>query len=401
MNSYFASVEQQANPFYRGHPLGVCATLTSHGCIIASSREAKKVGIKTGCRVDEALRLYPDVILVEVDPAKYRTVTEHIFSICKEYTSDIELYSIDEGFLDFTGLQNSFEDVAAIGYEIKQRIKAEVGEWLDCSMGVSYTRWLAKFGGDTAPKGGLVIITPENLRDYLTGRELTEAWGIAEATAARLHALGIKTLDELARYPVMNLMEVFGIRGYELWADIHGIEMASVQTDRQPKSIGHSHVLRKRTRDINFHKSVVMRLAERTGRRLRELGLEGHGIFAHASLEQRGRIGGSKKIHEAITTTRQIYNYVWNMLSPGVMKDTATFYALGLFKLQPLSNQLSLFVKPKPDRLSRALDEINSRYGEEVIAQGELALLDHYHAPDRIGFRKTTGLNVKSPLFEE
>ncbi|MFA5031236.1 MAG: DNA polymerase IV, partial [Patescibacteria group bacterium] len=83
MNSYFASVEQQANPFYRGRPLGVCATLTNHGCIIASSREAKKVGIKTGCRVDEALRLYPDVILVEVDPPKYRTVTERIFSICK------------------------------------------------------------------------------------------------------------------------------------------------------------------------------------------------------------------------------------------------------------------------------------------------------------------------------
>jgi nucleotidyltransferase/DNA polymerase involved in DNA repair len=261
-------------------------------------------------------------------------------------------------------------------------------------MGVSFTRWLAKFGGDTAPKAGLVILSRENLFNYLKGRALTEAWGIGEPTAERLQALGITTLDALARYPVMNLKEVMGIRGYELWANVNGIEMRGLERERTPKSIGHSHVLRKRTRDINFHKSVIMRLCERTGRRLRDLGLEGHGVFAHASLEKRGGIGGSKKVFEPITSTRNIYTYVWNMLKDGVTHDTATFYALGLFRLRPISKQLSLFIKPKPEQLIRALDEINSRYGEEVIAQGELATLDKYHAPDRIGFRKTVGLDV-------
>ncbi|MFA5030883.1 MAG: hypothetical protein WC495_04825, partial [Patescibacteria group bacterium] len=352
------------------------------------------VGIKTGCRVDEALRLYPDVILVEVDPPKYRTVTERIFSICKEYTSDIELYSIDEGFLDFTGLVPSLDEATRIGYTIKKRIKSEVGEWLDCSMGVSFTRWLAKFGGDTAPKAGLVIINRDNLFQYIKGRDLEDAWGIAGATAARLNALGIRTLDELARYPVVNLMEVLGIRGYELWANVNGIEMHGLERERTPKSVGHSHVLRRRTRDINFHKSIVMRLCERTGRRLRDLGLEAWGVYAHASLEKRGGIGGSKKINEPLTSTRTIYSYVWNILKDGVEKDIATFYSLGLFRLRPKTNQLSLFTKPKPERLIQALDEINNRYGEEVIAQGELAKLDKYHAPDRIGFRKTIGLDV-------
>lgn len=137
-----------------------------------------------------------------------------------------------------------------------------------------------------------------------------------------------------------------------------------------------------------------MRLAERTGRRLRDLGLEAWGIYAHASLELRGSVGGSKKVHEPIRSTRKIYSYVWQMIEEGVRKDRATWYALGLFKLRPESNQLSLFEKPKPEALVRALDQINNRYGEEMIAQGELSLLDKYHAPDRIGFRKTIGIDA-------
>ena len=394
MNSYFASVEQQANPFYRGKPLGVCATLTSHGCIIASSKEAKLVGIKTGCRSDEARMLYPDVILVEVDPSKYRSTTERIMAICREYTSDIELYSIDEAFLDFTGLYKTFDEVNAIAQIIRQRITSEVGEWLTCSMGIAPTRWLAKFASDTAPKSGTVILTRENLRHYLQGRDLEEAWGIAGATASRLNALGITTLDQLARYPVMNLLEVMGIRGYELWANVNAVEMHGLETARTPKSIGHSHVLHKRTRDIGFHKSLVMRLAERTGRRLRALGLEAHGIYAHTSIDRYGEIGGSKKTTETIKTTARIYTLCWRMLEEGTRKGIPTFYALGLFRLQPLSHQLSLFNKPKSEKLLRALDEINNRYGEEVITQGEIATLEKHHAPDRIGFRKTIGLDV-------
>jgi len=394
MNSYFASVEQQANPHYRGRPLGVCATLTPHGCIIASSKEAKKVGIKTGCRVDEARTLYPSVILVEVDPPKYRSCTERIVAICRDYTDSIELYSIDEAFLDLSGYVSDFGEAARIGKIIQTRIKEEVGEWLLCSMGIAPTRWLAKFASDTADKGSVLILDKESLRRHIKGRDVQEAWGIAEATAARLGALGITTLDQLAQYPVMNLMRAFGVHGYYLWANINGVELSGLEKRTLPKSVGHSHVLRKRTRDINFHKAIVMRLCERTGRRLRDLGLEAHGFYAHASLEKFGSIGGSKRVYEPITTTRAIYHYTWNMVRNGVERDQATFYALGLFRLRPQSNQLSLFNKPKPERLIKALDVINNKYGEEIIAQGELAKLDKYHAPDRIGFRKTVGLDI-------
>ncbi|MEK7639619.1 MAG: DNA polymerase IV [Patescibacteria group bacterium] len=393
MNSYFASVEQQANPFLRGKPLAVLATMTSQGCALASSKEAKAFGVKTGIRADEARQLCPDITFVEVDPPKYRSTTKRIFSILTQYSETIEPYSIDEAFLDLTGLVPSLEAGAQLGYEIKQRIKDEIGEWLTCSMGLASTRWLAKFGGDTASKGGLVILHRENIVAYLKGRDLQEAWGIAGATAAHLNRLGITTLDELQAASPVNLMASFGIRGYELWANVNAVELGGLAQPRQPKSIGHSHVLRVRTRDPRFHKALVMRLCERAGRRLRDLGLEAQGVYAHVSLVPAGGLGGSKKVYYPIHTTRQLFQQVWAMLGNGLRQGTPSFYALGVFRLRPVSGQLSLLEKRKPAALARAIDRINNRYGEETIVEGELMRLDDYHAPERIGFRKTVDVD--------
>lgn len=152
MNSYFASVEQQANPLLRGKPVGVVATMTPNGCIIASSTEAKAKGIKTGFRVRDARAIDPNIILIPNDAAKYRTVTGGIMKILTSYTEDIELYSIDEAFLDLTGFVHSFNEAAKLSEEIRRRIMQEVGEWLKCSIGIAPTRWLAKFGSDVARK---------------------------------------------------------------------------------------------------------------------------------------------------------------------------------------------------------------------------------------------------------
>lgn len=396
MNSYFASVEQQANPFLRGKPVAVLATMTSQGCALASSKEAKAFGVKTGVRAEEARRLCPNITFVEVDPPKYRSTTKRIFSILTQYSETIEPYSIDEAFLDLTGLVPSLEAGAQLGYEIKQRIKDEVGEWLTCSMGVATTRWLAKFGGDTAPKGGLVILHRGNIAAYLKGRDLQQAWGIAGATAAHLNQLGIRTLDELQAASPVNLMESLGIRGYELWANVNAVELGGLAQLRQPKSIGHSHVLRVRNRDPRFHKALVMRLCERAGRRLRDLGLEAHGVYAHVSLEPSGGLGGSKKVYHPIHTTRQLFQQVWAMLGGGVQRGTPSFYALGMFRLHPVSGQLSLLEKRKPAALAQAIDRINNRYGEETIVEGELMRLDAYHAPERIGFRKSVDVDSSS-----
>src|SRR3989344_7069857 len=125
MNSYFASVEQQANPHLRGRPVGVCEHLG--GIIIAPSVEAKRLGIKLGTTVWDALAICPWIVLLATDPSKYRSVTEQFLKILSDYSDDVEQYSIDEAFIDMTKVaQGSYDDALLLALEIKQRLRLEV-----------------------------------------------------------------------------------------------------------------------------------------------------------------------------------------------------------------------------------------------------------------------------------
>lgn len=395
MNSYFASVEQQANPSWRGKPLGVAAGLYRGACLIATSKEAKKEGIVTGMRLVDGLTRDPRLVVVEVDPPKYRSTTERIFSILAQYSEQIETYSIDEAFVDLTGWVKDFAEADRLGATIQRRIHDEVGEWLTCSMGIAPTRWLAKFGGDTAPKGGRVTLHAGNLAEYLKDRPLPEAWGIAHRMDRRLKALGIHTLDELRQYPLTNLIESFGIKGYELWANVNAVELAGVQVQGVPKSIGHSHVLRRRTADLRFANAVLMKLCERTGRRLRGLDLEAQGLWFGFSTAEDG--GGSEALtlSEPIADSRSIFRLARAIFQQQIRGQTPSALAVGVFRLRPRSRQLSLWPVPKPPAaLSAALDALNDRYGEHTVIFGAQFGLSEENAPDRVGFRKTVSWDV-------
>ncbi len=403
MNSYFASVEQQANPFLRGRPVGVVATMSPNGCIIASSIEAKAKGIKTGFRIREAQQIDPNIILIPNDAAKYRTVTSGIMRIIQSYTEDIELYSIDEAFLDLTGFVHSLDGAAAISEEIRQRITDEVGEWLRCSAGVAPTRWLSKFGSDTADKGKTLVLHQGNLATHLDPRRVTDAWGIAKRLERRLHLLNIYTLGDLRRYPVANLMTVFGILGYELWANVNGIEFATVQQQRLPKSIGHSHVFAKRATSLEYPKAVLAKLCEKAGRRLRALDMEAHGLWLSYGLSDQARDqfghsggGGALSLPWPIIDTRDIFHLSWkaliNDLPAGALPN---YLAMTLFRLQPRSDQLEMWPRGKKDApaLAQALDAVNNKYGDFTVTRGSFWGLNEHDVPDRIGFRKTVGID--------
>lgn len=400
MNSYFASVEQQANPWLRGKSIGVVATMSPNGCVIASSIEAKAKGIKTGCRVQDARRLDPNVVFIPNDSSKYRSCTEGIFRIMRRYTEDIEQYSIDEAFLDLTGFVMSFEAAARLADRIRQEIQTEVGSWLRCSVGIAPTRWLAKFAGDTAPKGGTLIIHQENFSTTLDPRQVTDAWGIASRLEWRLHNLGIYTLGELRTAPVANLMQAFGILGYQLWANVNGLEYGGVQPIGQPKSIGHSHVFAKRAASLEYPKAILAKLCEKAGRRLRQLGLEASGIWVSYGLPDQlraryGRAGGgaAQKLGSPITDTRDIWRACWRLLAadlpPGAIPN---FLAMSMFRLRPRSHQLAFWpLRKNQDHpaLAAALDQLNDAYGDFTVTRGTFWGLDERDVPDRIGFRKT------------
>ncbi|KKR22001.1 MAG: polymerase IV protein [Parcubacteria group bacterium GW2011_GWE2_39_37] len=393
MNSYFASVEQQANPFLRGKPVGVCAYLSPNGTIIASSIEAKAKGIKTGTKVGEALLLEPKVVLVENEPAKYRCVTEKIFKILSEYTDRMEPYSIDEAFMDLTGFVKNFTEAEKIAEIIKQRIKAEVGEWLKCSVGISWTKFLAKFAGDIAPKNGVLVIDKSNLDNFLK-RDLTEAWGVGKAMSLRLGRLGIRNLLELKKYNPTILQRHLGIYGYQLWAHVNGEEISEINLETPlPKSIGHSYCIPQKTTDKVYLLKILYKLCEKTGRRLRAQELEAQNVWFSCAYVCGGGLSKTFRSLDKIFTTAEIFAPLENYLSVTEITNPVSKLAVSVGNLLPLSGQQSLFCERiKNKNLSLAMDKLNDRFGEYTVTNG-LMFKSEDIARDRVGFRKT--LTVK------
>jgi DNA polymerase-4 len=402
MNSYFASVEQQANPFLRGKPVGVCAYLSPGGVIIASSIEAKAKGIKTGCKVRDALQLDPKVVLLENEPAKYRSTTEKIFNIIQSYTERVEPYSIDEAFLDLTGQPTlklrqaswdtmNWDSAEFIGKEIQARIKNEVGDWLSASVGISWTKFLAKFAGDITPKKTVLVIDDEDkLNSILQNRPLQDAWGINYRMEARLNSLGIRNLWDLKKFDKDKIRRALGRYGYYLWSNVNGLEIAEVsQGTVPPKSIGHSYCLAMKTTDKDYLSTVLFKLCEKTGRRLRAKDLEAQVIHIGWAYTRAGGIHKSFKTPDKLFTTEEIFRH-----SNCVLEDTRLFMpvrmmAVSVTSLIPVTSQMSLFEDNLSIKnLSRAVDKINDKYGEFTVVRGQMFNTDSI-ARDRVGFRKT------------
>jgi DNA polymerase-4 len=394
MNSYFASVEQQANPFLRGRAVGVCAYLSPGGCIIASSVEAKHKGIKTGTVVREAKKLEPKIVLLENEPAKYRSTTEKIFNIFKDYTDKVEPYSIDEAFLDLSGYVKNFEEAGNKAREIQFRIKSEVGEWLNSSVGLSWTKWLAKFASDIAPKKSVLMIENKNKLNYhLEESKLTDAWGINYRMEVRLNLIGIKTLLDLKHYSQSKIKHYLGRYGYYLWANVNGEEITKVERGVKPaKNIGHSYCIPKKTGDKEYLSTILYKLCEKTGRRLREQEREAENLSVYLAYTRGGGVGQSRKTKDKLFTSEEIFREANYFLNKTKLIFPIRMVAVSVGRLSPVTSQMSLFEDNlSVKELSKAMDKINNKYGEYTVVRGRMFGSDNI-ARDRIGFRKTVDL---------
>ncbi|MGF7218524.1 DNA polymerase-4 [Spirosoma lacussanchae] len=193
MNSFFASCEQQDNYWLRGRPVGVCVYTGQHGCIIAPSVEAKTKGVKTGMRLDEAMRLCPDLVPVETHPTRYRSYHVKLISVLKQFADDVVPKSIDEAVIDLTNYQLVYKDMEQLARTIKVAIRNEVGDWLRCSIGIAPNVFLAKLASDLQKPDGLTVITPDTIDSVLRSLRLTDLPGIGYRMAVRLEDGGIRT----------------------------------------------------------------------------------------------------------------------------------------------------------------------------------------------------------------
>ncbi len=301
LNSCFASVEQQANPLLQGRPVAVAAYHTPSGVIVSPSIEAKARGVKTGMTVRDGRLLCPELAVLRPDPAKYRDVHTRLKRILRDYSPKVSPKSIDEAVVDFGPAGRMDRDLRDVGREIKRRLRAEVGEWMRASIGISTNRFLAKTAAGLRKPDGLDVITHENLRDVLGGMELTDLCGINRRYQARLYAAGIYTTTEFLDAPGGLLRDrVFGgINGDYWYLRLRGWEIDAVDHGR--RSFGQMYSLPKATADPHELSPLLMKLCEKAGRRMRRAGYSARGI--HLGIVYRDYTHW----HRGVTLPAQLY----------------------------------------------------------------------------------------------
>src|SRR3984885_7311160 len=273
LNSFFASVEQQLPPEYRGKPLAVVPTMADTTSCIAASYEAKALGIKTGTQVGEAKRICPDIILIAGNHAEYARYSHEIAKAVELACPVSHTPSIDEMVCELIGREQEPPRARKIALEIKQSIYKNVGEALRCSIGMAPNRYLAKIASDMQKPDGLIGLLPSQLPRALAHLELRDLPGVGARTEIRLNDKGITTMEQLLaldRQGMHNLMNsVWGDRLYHwLRGAESGDDGAPVPADMQ-KSLGHSHVLGPEHRSQEGAWAVAHKLLHKASMRLR------------------------------------------------------------------------------------------------------------------------------------
>jgi DNA polymerase-4 len=373
LNSAFATAEQQAHPSLRGKPMGVTNRLSKECCVIAASYEAKALGIKVGMRRSEAVAICPKFILLETDPPKYNDVYQKLIKIMRSYSPKIKMKSIDEGIIDFHGLEpvlngRSLED---IGYEIKQRVKDEIGDWMRINIGIGTNRFLAKQAAGWHKPDGLDTIDHTNLLAYYKQMKLTDLNGIAEKNEARLNSMGITSpLDFINASEMLLKKQVFrSITGTYWYQRLRGYEIDDNET--QLGMVGRQWVVKDPSAKNSYLLPCLSFLCETTGMKLRYREVEARGICVWVSY-QNGEFWQGKKMYKSTYYTNQeIYRRAleqFNRRPEGIVRTMGIY----CYMLTPSQrSQLSMFDDiAKKDWLTKAVDEINDFYGTFTVYAG-------------------------------
>jgi DNA polymerase-4 len=388
LNSCFASVEQQANPLYRGRPVAVGAYTSGAGCILAASREAKKMGITTGMRVGDGKRICPNLIVLPPDPAKYRAVNKALYNVLGSYTPDISIESIDEMVMKIP--RGNMIDIAG---EIKQRIKTEIGDWLTVSVGISTNRYLAKVASGLHKPDGLDMITKENIEEIFSALTLEDLCGIKEGNANRLRFAGIMTPKDLLTVGGDTLQRAFhSVVGHWWHLRLHGYEDGAMykqfdapenpqRTFGQSFAMGHPH-----TPAESESYQILSQLVVKMSRRMRAEGFTTRGVAVSCYFRD-GTSWGAKHIGRyEFFAQGDIYRVLARLLARAPSKQIRIL-AVWSYKLAPtLYTQESLLdSEVKKEQLTRALDTIADRWGDFVVTPARMARMEQ-RVLDRIAF---------------
>ena len=398
-NSYFASVEQQLDPALRGKPIAVVPVQTDATCAIAASYEAKAFGIKTGTPIYEAKKMCKDLICVLAQHEAYVDYHQRILDEVNNHIPVTMVCSIDEVACRLMSNENSPERATAIAHSIKRGLAANVGAFVKCSIGIAPNRYLAKVATDIQKPDGLTFLSASDLPQKLYTLALRDLPGIGRNMEARLLQKGITDLRTLCHLDTRQMRKAWGsVWGERMWYYLRGVELPDEETERS--SIGHSHVMSPELRAPEKARYVARRLTLKAASRLRRMDYVASAISLSIRVENGPRYEASAPCWQAndSPTFLHLLDAMWAhiMREAGAIRIKKISVTLSRLteagSLQPeLFNTIpeaDLLARAKAERMSRALDVLNQKYGRDTILLGMLPSEGRSFSGTKIAFTR-------------
>ena len=415
MDAFFASVEQLDHPEYKGHPV-IVGGLSSRGVVATASYEARKFGVHSAMSISRAKKLCPHGIYVYPNMARYKEISQIIHKVMEEFTPIIEPLSLDEAFLDVTGITHKFTGPKALGRAIKDRVFEETG--LIISAGLAPNKFLAKLASDLDKPDGLVVIPYGKECESLANLPIKRIWGVGPSTERRLKDGGFALIKDVQALPDEKpLVPYVGNQARRIWELARGIDERPVEPDRQIQSVGNEETYESDIEDPAVIDLELHYFANRVAKRLRKYGLMGHTVSIKVRYNDFKTVSRQKRLDSATDQERIIYDtsvLLWNKLmrtAPLPKFDTSVLdiplkpiRLLGV-TVSGLSTEglvqddlFSIGTDEKDEKLSTVLDSLASKFGEGAIMSGALWRRAHGDGGER---RKRSELKAEMDLDNE
>jgi DNA polymerase-4 len=372
LDSFYASVEQRDDPRLRGRPVVV-----GMGVVLAASYAAKAFGVRSGMGGREARQLCPHLVSVRPRFEAYVEASKAVFAIFENTSPLVEGLSIDEAFLDVTGLHRVSGSAVEIARTLRRQVSDQVG--LAITVGVAPTKFLAKVASGVAKPDGLLVVEPGGELDFLHPLPVEKLWGVGRVTAAKLRERGVRTVGEVAVIEERALVSMLGLAsGRHIHALAHNRDPRPVHVGRRRRSIGSQRALGLRRVTLDEIDTALVGLVDRVCRRLRKAGRVCRTVVLRLRFHDFTRITRSHTLARPSDTTDAVLATARELLALAAPLIAAGGCSLVGISLTNLGNaddpfQLELPFGARPvRRIDAAVDGVRERFGTAAITRGVL-----------------------------
>lgn len=376
MDAFFASIEQLDHPEWRGQPLAVGDGPRS--VVSAASYEIRAFGVHSAMPVLQAKKLCPHGLFVPVRMWRYKELSRRVMAVLSHFSPLVEQASVDEAYLDATGLERLFGPPEEFASTLRAAVKQETG--LTCSVGMAPVRFLAKIASDFRKPDGQTIIGPEDVRGFLDVLPVRKIPGVGGRTLETLQKLGVCCAGDLLRHPREFWQRSLGERGLWLHALAQGRDDRPVTPFTPPKSSSAENTFTRDTRDPAVLRRWLLLQSERVGADLRAQGVRGRTVTLKAKFADFTQVTRARTLAEPVCDTQSIFDTALCLLAELNPRKDLRLIGVGVSQFGQRPRQLSLLEPLAPARpkgaLDSALDAVRGRFGKAAIVRGDLLDFD-------------------------